>query len=400
MGEPKGLTLQKGVVNDEGKKLHEVLNPRLVQINKEFQSIYEKYNGDITKEKFLIEIKQKLFPSEYKTPEESPKDFMGMVGQFVEERKKSIGSKRGTWKHFNTTYNHLKNYCKLNGYYDKKNEIYTLDFKHIDKSFRNSFVQYLYSDHQEFKKKAATINYAAKELSYLSQFLNEAIDRDLTDIQTHKKKYWHLKKTPTNKFRLTFDELDQLYKFNYEDQTLQNVVDLFLISAYTGLRWSDFSKLKESNFTIEDGIEVLNLTTLKTTSGVVIPLMPQLKVILKKHNYNVPKMLSQTYNRKLKEALKLAGINKTILWLDTTGGVKKNLEFEAWEKASSHLGRRSFASNFYELGVPIMILLKITTHATQKQFFGYICTDKIENAKNFLKEVSARMPKQTVLKSA
>ena len=49
----------------------------------------------------------------------------------------------------------------------------------------------------------------------------------------------------------------------------------------------------------------------------------------------------------------------------------KDVDAEKWEILSSHIGRRSFASNFYGK-IPIPLLMEATGHSTEQMFLKYI----------------------------
>jgi hypothetical protein len=55
---------------------------------------------------------------------------------------------------------------------------------------------------------------------------------------------------------------------------------------------------------------------------------------------------------------------------------------------STHVARRSFASNFY-LKHPRLIndIMQITGHSTEKMFRAYIVTDALDSAVNFGKAI-------------
>lgn len=65
--------------------------------------------------------------------------------------------------------------------------------------------------------------------------------------------------------------------------------------------------------------------------------------------------------------------------------VKERLEsdpnLELWECISSHTARRSFATNLYNEGFPILDIMAITGHKTQKAFLGYIKFTDDDSAK-------------------
>ena len=234
------------------------------------------------------------------------------------------------------------------------------------------------------KTKNHSINYTSKVIQVLTQFLNEVNRREVSDIKIHKVKGWHINKVKVPKFRLTFDELKRLNLGDsdnpYTDRERLSV-DLFLIGAYTGIRLSDFSRLKKEYIIVDDGVRMIKMRTKKTDTEVTIPILPILDQILTKYNYETPKITDQSLNLNIKTATKKAGIDRCVTWHSSTGGVKQEEQIAISDKISSHTARRSFASNFYELGIPAAHLMRITGHSTEKQFFTYICSDGQDNAK-------------------
>jgi hypothetical protein len=51
---------------------------------------------------------------------------------------------------------------------------------------------------------------------------------------------------------------------------------------------------------------------------------------------------------------------------------------------TSHIGRKSFASNFYEV-IPTATLLNFTGHTTERQLLNYINKTEVEKAKSTAK---------------
>ena len=360
------------------------INERLSIIENQIKDIYKENDyGNITRDQFrktLDILRGKVKPEEPK-PQYS---FISFVERYIKQRKESPTGQRGTWKTWQNTLNIIKDYSKTIGQYDTKTDAYSLDFHHIDWDFRIEFVNYLHNT------KNHSINYASKVIQVFTQFLNEANRREVSDIKIHKVKGWHIKKTKVPKFRLTFDELNQLNKGKAEDPYTARerlAVDLFLIGAYTGLRYSDFSRLKPDHIIIEDGIKMIDIRTKKVDEDVVIPIFPVLESILDKYDYAPPYLHDQGLNLAIKTAADKAKIQRTVIWHHTTGGKKQQEEFFIKDKISSHCARRSFASNFYELGIPAAQLMKITSHSTEKQFFTYICSDGKDNAKELYRAV-------------
>lgn len=175
-------------------------------------------------------------------------------------------------------------------------------------------------------------------------------------------------------------EIDQIYNFDFgKSERLDNARDLFIIGLRTGLRISDFLRLKEIN--LNKGF--IEIETAKTGEPVIIPLHSQIKAILEKRNGKLPYTISdQKFNLYIKEICKMVGID------EPTEGAKINPKtkrketgvYPKYELISSHTCRRSFASNLYGK-LPNMVIMAITGHQTESVFLKYIKITKKEHAK-------------------
>jgi integrase len=95
-----------------------------------------------------------------------------------------------------------------------------------------------------------------------------------------------------------------------------------------------------------------------------------------------PRRISQVvFNKQIKALCKMAGINELV------GGFKNNpkirrkeiVEAPKYEFITSHIMRRSFASNYYgEIETPL--LLNITDHSKESAFLTYIGTHQNKDA--------------------
>lgn len=137
-------------------------------------------------------------------------------------------------------------------------------------------------------------------------------------------------------------------------------------------------------------MEVIELTQQKTGKQVTIPVLPITKEILKE---GLPYSISlQKFNGLLKVLCKEADINEVIPgpkieMVDKEGKVipknkngkrtqkgqkqKVKVSFPKWQLISSHVCRRSFATNTYGK-LPTPLIMQITGHSTEKMFLGYI----------------------------
>lgn len=380
---------------DSKKSLPTIRYPLYSEVKDQLGEL-EKATLAIHKENPVISLKDFRLQLDYATgkqtrPEDEKKDiptFIEFMDIFIEERKNKPNSKRGTWKIFRTASNHLKKYATENGT--------PLDYDDITTEFRHDFEAWLYKE----PRKHST-NYAAKMIQILVQFLHEATQRKYNTNTTFTNKGWSIKKEKVQHITLSFDELQKLYDLDLtKNNRLGRVRDLFLIGCYTGLRFSDFTRIVPENVFIEDGGEYIQIITKKTNTEVVIPVLPILKTILEKYDYYSPDPISnQKMNIYLKEVCQMAGLNENVLIQKNKAGKMYDLTIEKHELVSTHTARRSFATNFYELGFTSFELMQITGHATEKQFMAYINISKKRNAKNMVSRM-ARLMNTSPLKVA
>lgn len=186
-------------------------------------------------------------------------------------------------------------------------------------------------------------------------------------------------KVKTDSIYLRDEEINKIYQYNFVDnQRLDNARDLFIIGLRTGLRISDFLRLKETN--LKEGY--IEIETQKTGQTVVIPMHPQVKQTLEKNN-GFPRSLSdQRFNEYIKEVSKKVGFTQQIEGSKINPKTKRKEKgvYPKYELVTSHICRRSFASNLYGK-LPNLVIMGITGHQTEAQFLKYIKITPKENAK-------------------
>jgi len=100
---------------------------------------------------------------------------------------------------------------------------------------------------------------------------------------------------------------------------------------------------------------------------------------LNKRNGNFPETISdQRYNDYIKDVCEIAEINqmvkgsKLIEVTPESGKFRKvSKMYKKYELVTSHIGRRSFATNFYGT-IPTTYLINVTGHSTEAMFLNYI----------------------------
>ena len=291
----------------------------------------------------------------------------GFVESFITERLGLPGSQT---KRHKVIFNHLKRYAD-----DRRAGV--LDFADINQEFFNDLKKWLFGPPRNH-----STNTAAKAVSVLRQFMKEAQRRGLhtkTDYQT-----FAIPKSKSTKVVLSFEELELLYSLDLSGNLkLDKVRDLFLIGAYTGLRFSDFTRIRQEHIETVEDTEIISITTQKTGQMVSIPLLPIPKAILSKYEYSAPAISNQKMNDYLKELGQLAGMTGKMFITGNKSGKRTSEIFEKWEKITTHVARRSFATNYYKSGTPAIVLMQITGHTTEKQFMEYISIDGQLNAARF-----------------
>lgn len=224
---------------------------------------------------------------------------------------------------------------------DYENEVgERLQLRNIKVEDLNSFVEYLETENYQL----STIK---RQIGRFRFFLNRAIEHNIEVSNSFKQ-------------RIYFDEDDDIEGVYLNEEEIQSIVDTdfshyyeldvvkqnFLIGLHTGLRVSDFLKLDTSN--LENG--VLKVKTKKTSTKVIIPLHPVVKDILHNNFGNLPpKVSSWEFNKQIKIICQVCKIDGMVYGklFDKDLKRKKVGYFEKYKLISSHVCRKSFATNNY-----------------------------------------------------
>ncbi len=237
--------------------------------------------------------------------------------------------------------------------------------KDIDANFKLQFEKYCLKENYAPNTIARTINFI-KTICYHARTNKIETSFQLDTITT--------KYLKSEKLYLQPEELIKIEKKQFEDDNLLNARDWLLISCETGQRVSDFLKFHKAQIRYENKKPLIEFTQVKTGKIMTVPLSKKVMAILKKRKGEFPKQMSdQKYNVFVKDVCKIAGLTQKIK------GSRKNPEterketgvFEKWQLVTSHIGRRSFATNNYGR-IPTSLLIGATGHSTEKMFLEYI----------------------------
>ena len=185
-----------------------------------------------------------------------------------------------------------------------------------------------------------------------------------------------LEKAKTSKIYLSSQDLEAIEKKKFKHDYLDNARDWLIISCYTGQRISDFLRFTKEMIRIENGKSFLEFSQKKTGKVMTVPLHNKVLQILEKRDGNFPRSISdQRYNDYIKIVCKKAKLKEKVegaIATKTENGIRKvSGKYAKWELVTSHIGRRSFATNFYGK-IPTTYLIYITGHSSEAMFLNYI----------------------------
>lgn len=233
-----------------------------------------------------------------------------------------------------------------------------------------------------FDKNYAT-NYVQKQWSRLKTVVRFGVDEGKIEDQEATLRKLPVKKVETDHIYLTEEEIDKMAQLDLEDNPrLGRVRDIFLVGAYTGLRYCDLIKLNTDHILEERGAKIIRMVTKKTNRKVVVPCKPIVCDILDRYGGGMPQISDVNYNRYLKELGERAGLTSEEKMRYYHGGEMRMVSFKKWEKLSSHTARRSFATNLFKQGVSPVAIQKMTGHTNTKVLMSYIKMDGEEVAVN------------------
>ena len=122
----------------------------------------------------------------------------------------------------------------------------------------------------------------------------------------------------------------------------------------------------------------------KTDDVVKFPILQSAENVMKLYNYQLPEVCEQVFNEEIKKICLKAGMTHLETKRETRGGKKIILTIPKYKMVSSHTARRSFATNFYEDGVPVKQLMAVTGHTTEASFYNYVKSKKETEFVEFL----------------
>lgn len=373
--------------NDSLIKLQSDLDTIRQKVNTAFNNRkdYETINGQ-----WLTDL---LHPKDLNT---APKDLVSYFDYYFKVRQTSL--KPSTIKKMKVFQNRIKRFEKDHGkvYIQEVNTT----FKHKMEDWCD-IMAYAHNTKVKTLKVILTVCNHAKERGVKTHPELEYITKDL---RYERKDHIHL----------TFDEIDTIANIEILNERLDNARDWLVISCHTAQRVSDFLRFTKNNIVQMEGMKFLDITQEKTTDAVYIPLTQNVIDILNKRNGEFPPIFSDNadsnkalYNGLIKKVCKIAGIDTPVKAYRRN---KKTNRYETktvpkYKAVSSHIGRRSFATNYYGK-IDTALLRSATGHASERQFLDYVGKAPKNNALSLAKAMrelavkDGQQPQLRVVKTA
>lgn len=258
--------------------------------------------------------------------------------------------------------------------------------KDINIQFVDNYKKWLFNQNY-------SINYIGKNIANIKTICFDAFKNDIeTSPQLKNIKVISESKKPEQIIILTEEEQEQIKNAILIRESLVNARKWLLLGCLIGQRGGDLLNITESNIKEINGIKIIEIKQQKTGKLVAIPLLPEALEIVESglpHKISLPR-----FNEYIKDVCEAAGINELITSkIKVTG--RNPLKIETLPKykfITSHVCRRSFATNFYAR-IPTPILMNITAHGSESMFLSYIGKTTYDNAFQMVEYFSKLKPR-------
>lgn len=258
--------------------------------------------------------------------------------------------------------------------------------KDINLKFTEQFKNWLFN--QKY-----SINYVGKNIANLKTICLDAYKNDIeTSTQLKNIKSISENKAPEQIIYLNEDEQELIKNAPIIREAILNARKWLLLGCLIGQRGGDLLNITDKNIKELNGIKIIELKQQKTGKLVAIPLLPEALEIIEN---GLPYKISLArYNEYIKDVCQEAGINEMITGRikETSRNATKIETKPKYKFITSHVSRRSFATNFYGR-IPTPVLMNITAHGTEKMFLSYIGKTTYDNAYQMLEYFSKLAPK-------
>ena len=349
---------------------HRAINMQLNRYTDFYIKIINRYIH--AEQEITVENIRNEFDKEFKKTKTGSRDFFAVYDKFMTEK---INDKTDKANSTSTIKRYEYNKKLLQDFEESKDV--KLNFNQIDKKFYNTFINYCTNT------KNHSTNTLSRNIGLFKTFMNWALLNRYTyklDFQEFK----NIKKEITDEVALSKEQVVEIFNFDFSNnQRLERVRDLFVFGCFTGMRYSNYSKMKKNDI-IDSHIKVRDVKDNRKQLN--IPLNDYSSYLLKKYDYRLPEISNQKFNVYIKEVIKIVGYTENIKKTSKLGNEIIETVTPFYERISSHTARRSFITIMKTEKVPDKIIMGFTGHKSLEVFNQYYKPNDIEKV-DFMQDV-------------
>ncbi|SFF26984.1 phage integrase SAM-like domain-containing protein [Flavobacterium xueshanense] len=236
-------------------------------------------------------------------------------------------------------------------------------------------------------------NYVGKNIANVRTICLDASKNDIeTSPQIKNIKGISESKEPEDIVFLSEEEQEAIKKAPLIREALINARKWLLLGCLIGQRGGDLLNITQKNIKEINGIKIIELKQQKTGKIVAIPLLPEAIHVIES---GLPYKTSLVhFNEYIKDICEAAELHTPTKGRKKINQGKPNVKdtYPKYKMVSSHICRRSFATNFYGR-IPTPILKDITGHGSERMFLAYIGKTSYDSAYHMLEYFSKLTPK-------
>lgn len=327
------------------------LNDTLALIEKQLTTCYTeaRRRGELPT---MDDLRAAVVPAEPEPTPAAAQTFWQHLAEWVDQKR--AGGQLNTARTYATAARHLREFAHA-----KK---YPLDFDTITPRFGDLFTAYLVGPAK------LTDNTIEKVVAKVKTFMKWAGARGLHNNAAYQQLSWARREPDV--MTLTAQEVARLETLELPaGGYLDNARGLFLISCYTGLRYSDLVSIRPEHVRGQ----ALRFSVQKTRDVLTIPLRPEAAALVQRLvGGELRPVANPVLNRYLKELGERAELTDPVETVRYRAGRRESSTRPKFECLTCHTGRRTFATLALERGLRPELVMKITGHRSWSSFKRYV----------------------------
>lgn len=317
-------------------------------------------------------------------------DFLKLFEQFIAESKsgkrlKKDGSRirPGTIENYESVLKELKRFSTKHNFKMRINNCKQISTRGLKsekiywKRFYKAYSDYLYS-------LGCYDNYVGLHFKIIRTFFNY-LRREKSIVTGDFHKNFYIRNETIPIYVLHPHQLQFLISDTHFEESLplylKKTKDIFVFGCTVGLRFSDLMTLKKQNLEKINGLAYLRTRSIKTFTDTRIKLPVYAQEIINRYKHLktlLPVVSNNRLNLNLKELCDLAGWNYEVGKQHEKRGVMKSIKLKGQsyrfcDLVSTHTMRRTSITTLLSLGMPEIMVRKISGHsANSKEFYRYV----------------------------